>query len=211
MLRNKIILHLLVVTISLVGALVTTAVYGKFKHDRYYKGTIDKVQQHQIKLSISMLEFMIEKKSSDAEFFEEDFRKAFYPVRYFMPVKVFKHGKLLFQYSSPYKSINNHEYKKFKSADFEISFGIYGAPPWFIDQEAFWGVGKNATFWRWIGSPAYWFTNKNDYIHVPFIAFFLLIYSALFALAYRFQANYFGKKVLATLEEIKKHQAGDST
>ena len=43
------------------------------------------------------------------------------------------------------------------------------------------------------------------------IAFFLLIYSALFALAYRFQANYFGKKVLATLEEIKKHQAGDST
>ena len=138
MLRKKIILHLLVVTISFVGALVTTAVYGKFKHDRYYKGTIDKVQQHQIKLSISMLEFMIEKKSSDAEFFEEDFRKAFYPVRYFMPVKVFKHGKLLFQYSSPYKPINNHEYKKFTSADFEISFGIYGAPPWFIDQEAFW-------------------------------------------------------------------------
>ena len=68
MLRKKIILHLLVVTISFVGALVTTAVYGKFKHDRYYKGTIDKVQQHQIKLSISMLEFMIEKKSSDANF-----------------------------------------------------------------------------------------------------------------------------------------------
>ena len=107
--------------------------------------------------------------------------------------------------------IGSNEYKKFTPADFEISFGIYGAPSWFIDQEAFWGVGKNATFWRWIGSPAYWFTNKYDYIHVPFIAFFLLIYSALFALAYRFQANYFGKKVLATLEEIKKHQAGDST
>ena len=210
MLRKKILLHLLVLTISLIGALLTTAIYGKFQHDRYWEGTIYKVQKNQIKLSISMLEFLIDKKSSNAEFLEEDFKDAFYPMRYFMPVKVYKNGELLFQYSESKRPIKNHEYRKFASADFEILFGIYGAEPWFTDPEAFLGVGKKAKFWRWVASPADWLTKKYDYIQVPFVAFFLLIYSALFAFAYRFQANHFGKKVLTTLEEIKKHQAGDS-
>lgn len=210
MVRKKIVLHLLVLIISMFGALSTLAIYGKLKHDRYWEGTINKVQQTQIKLSISMLEFMIDKKSSGTQFFHEDFRNAFSPVRFFMPVKVYKNGELFFEQTGSYRSVKNHEYKKFTFDDFEILFGIYDAPSWFIDQEAFWGVGKNATFWRWIGSPEDWFTNKYDFIQVPFIAFFLLIYSALFALAYRFQANYFGKKVLATLEEIQKHQVENS-
>ena len=89
MLRKKILLHLLVLTISLIGALLTTAIYGKFQHDRYWEVTIYKVQKHQIKLSISMLEFLIDKKSSNAEFLEEAFKDAFKDTKDDNPVQLY--------------------------------------------------------------------------------------------------------------------------
>ena len=96
---------------------------------------------------------MNDKKIPNSQFLKEDFRNAFEPVFRFTPVKVFQNGKLIFQQKNSYKEIIDPEYKKIILDDLEIYFGIYGPPPWFLDEKGILGIGRNANFWRWLGSP----------------------------------------------------------
>jgi len=207
MLTRMLALQILVFFVAIIGALSMTAFYGKLKHDRYYNGTIEAVQKTQIELSISMLKLLESKKAPDNKILADDFKKAFEPIKFFTPVKVYSGQNLVFEVRSGYKSIKTGVFKSLQLEDFLFEFGIYGAPPWFIDGTALFGIGKKATFWRWLSDPINWFSGQYDFIHVPFLSFFGLFYFFMFALAYRFRANYLGKQVVATLKKIKDHQS----
>jgi hypothetical protein len=202
-------MQVIVFLTAIIGALIMTAVYGKFKHDRYYNGTIEAVQKTQINLSISMLQLLVSKRGPEIELTINDFERAFEPVltKKFMPLKIYKNGNLIFQSNVSYKPIKIPKYTEIQLGGYQLEFGIYGAPPWFIDDTAMFGVGKKARYWRWLGDPKNWFSGFYDYIHVPFLSFLGLFYFFIFSFAYRFRANYLSDQVIVTLEEIKKHQA----
>jgi len=202
-------LQIVVLLISIIAALGMTASYGKLKHDRYYV-TIEKVQKTQIDLSISLLTLLEREIRSENKILITDLEKAFEPVRYYTLIKVYQNDTLFFENSSRFKSTKLSNFKTFELGDLRFEFGIYAAPAWFFDNKAFLGIGSDATFWRWLGDPINWFSGQYDFIHVPFISFLGLFYFFMFALAYRFRANYLSKKVIATLKEIKDHQSGRS-
>jgi hypothetical protein len=204
-------LQIVVLFAAIIGSLTMTAFYGKLKHDRYYTGTIEAVQKTQIELSISMLKLLEKKKAPDKKIQADDFKKAFEPIKFFTPLKVFKGDDLFFESRSRYKVTKPGIFKSLQLEDYLFEFSIYNAPPWFIDDTARFGIGTKATFWRWLSDPVNWFSGKYDFIHVPFLSFFGLFYFFMFALAYRFRANYLGKQVLSTLEEIKSHQLEQRT
>ena len=206
--RRMIQMQVIVFLTAIIGALIMTAVYGKVKHDRYYSVTIEAVQKTQINLSISMLELLISKRGPEIKLTVDDFKQAFEPVltKRFMPLKIYQDENLIFQSPLSYRPIKTPKHKEIQLGGYQLEFGIYGTPPWFIDGTAMFGVGTNARYWRWLGDPKHWFSGVYDYIHVPFLSFLGLFYFFLFSLAYRFRASYLSDQVIVTLEEIKKHQ-----
>ena len=206
--RRMFQMQVIVFLTAIIGALIMTAVYGKFKHDRYYNGTIEAVQETQINLAISMLQLLASKRATETKLTIDDFKRAFEPVltKKYMPLKIYQDGNLIFQSPLSYRPIKAPKHKEIQLDGYQFEFGIYGTPPWFIDDTAMFGVGTNARYWRWLGDPKHWFSGVYDYIHVPFLSFLGLFYFFLFSLAYRFRANYLSDQVIVTLGEIKKHQ-----
>lgn len=155
-------------------ALVLTALYGKFQHDRYYK-TIERVQNTQIELSISMLDMAFNGLGNQNTPTKTDFLEAFAPVSPHTPVKVYRDNQLIFQQRNFQKPVLEENFKTHQIADLRFVFGLYDAPPWFIDPGAPIGIGTEAKFWKWVSDPRNWFSGYYDYIHVPFL-FFMIIF-----------------------------------
>jgi len=165
---------LLIVFQAIVFALILTALYGKIKHDRYYK-TITKVQDTQISLSISMLELNKAFKEKNNDVKSADLANAFEPISSFTPIKVYRAGSLIFEQTGSHNPLLKEDHRTHALGDFIFVFGMHKAPAWFIDKTAFLGVGRKAKFWKWVLDPKNWFSGYYDYIHVPFL-FFLIIF-----------------------------------
>ena len=161
---------------AIVFALVLTALYGKLKHDRYYK-TIELVQNTQIKLSVSMLGLAKDGPATQNKLMAADFSAAFKPIAPHTPIRVYRSGELIFQQKGSRNPVLTENYKTHEIGDLKFIFGIHDAPPWFVDPNALLGIGSGAKFWKWVLDPKNWFSGRYDYIHVPFL-FFLVIFFA---------------------------------
>ncbi|MDA9194263.1 ATP-binding protein [Alphaproteobacteria bacterium] len=165
---------LLITIQAIVFALVLTALYGKLKHDRYYK-TIELVQNTQIKLSVSMLGLAKDGPANQNKLMAADFSAAFKPIAPHTPIRVYRSGELIFQQKGSRNPVLTENYKTHEIGDLKFIFGIHDAPPWFVDPNALLGIGSGAKFWKWVLDPKNWFSGRYDYIHVPFL-FFLVIF-----------------------------------
>ena len=154
-------------------ALICTAIWGKFDQDRYYE-TIFEVQKTQINLSISMLKLVEQNLDQNQILSKDDIATAFLPVKIHTPISVFQNDVEIFKYikDGTRYPLRIKNFETFEVGGNKIVLGIYGHPAWIYDSNALLGIGRDATFWRWLFNPNQWV--KADYITIPFLLFCIL-------------------------------------
>lgn len=198
---KKLHLKFLLFFLSIIMALGLTASYGWLKHQRYYTKTNYYTQINQIKFAKSLLLLAETKSSKGFVLSNEDFVKAFHPMKRYMPVDVYLGDELVWQLRYDRKVKDRPVQMNFEELlanDYKIVFGIYGMPPWFF--------GEKARFWAWLFSPSNWFSESYDYIWVPFVFFFSTVFFFVWSAIYRYRANYVDKILLQEIQELKKRK-----
>ena len=165
---------LLILIQAILFAVILVASYGKLQHDRYYQ-TIEKVQNTQINLSISMLNFAKISKFTKNKITEVEFAEAFGPISSYTPIKIYRNDILIFeQIGHPRNPVLKENHLAHEIGDLKFIFGLHGTPPWFLDGSSSIGIGSGARFWKWVLYPKNWFSSYYDYIYIPFIIYLII-------------------------------------
>lgn len=180
---------LVLVLLVLVFALLTTYCFGRwFSHDRYWLGTIDKVQVTQANLIRSM----VLKSDNAADWSKDDLREVFAPVAGKIIVEVKEADAIIF-------SNDNHRFLRGEIIE-EISLpnqktiAVYRYSP----------PGWNGVFKRWLASPSRWFEPSLDFVTFPFL-FFILVYGVgMVAVGFAIKARHLENDVLPVLRDIHR-------
>jgi hypothetical protein len=177
--------------IAVLLALLTTYTYGKlFSHDRYWLGTIARVQQTQAALIRTMLnEFLV-----DAKLPLEKDRLS----RMFAPMD----GKLIIDvshHSNPIYSSFNGRFSRGRVIEViqladgvEVALGGYAPPGW------------DRNFLRWLQNPGRWFEPSFDHVTFPFLWFLAVFALAIFALGFAVKSSYLERDVMTVLRMVER-------
>jgi hypothetical protein len=200
--KHKLLLRLLVALASVFLSLISTYIYFEFfQYDRYYKGTIARVE----KTEIAMIEGLASIKGigSLAKTDINSFAGVFSALENKLAVTITQSGELVYSNipkEDDLKLKRNRRYfwKKLKNAprdfpllnsNYVIHVDTYIPPKW------------SSKFIRWIKRPQDWFTSSNDFITIPFLMLSVLFYWILFALCWSYNSEYLEDKVLKYLEK----------
>lgn len=182
-------LSFFVVAVVLAGffALICVFLYGAvFQHDRYWNGTIARVQKTEAAILKSILQapgvLMTLPQNPEA------LRGIFKPLDGKLVVEIKKKGDLYFSNVIERRNLGS-KVEAFTVGDVTISIHSYTPPTW------------GSRFTRWIKQPVRWFEPSFDFITYPFFFFFLIFLTSIYAIGWRIRAKYLSEDVLAKLNE----------
>ena len=181
--------------LSVLLAMVTVYAYGKgFSHNRYWHGTIERVQVRQAALVRTLLTSraavgtLPEQKSALAEMFA--------PFDGVMAVYVHRHGDL--RYSNAVSQFVRGETLDVIGMQdgWRVSVIAYQPPTW------------EKSFLRWFSRPGRWLEPSYDYITMPFLWFMVIYGLALLALGLAVKSNYLEHDVLVAIDRLDGKHLG---
>ena len=185
--RIKLIIVLLAVTISMLIGFGLTYLYGQFfQHDRYWEGTIARVEKTQS----TLLENFVTK-SSFSNFESDDWSDLFSALEGKMLVEVYDQGRPLYNNAPSWKANKRNEVIAYSLDGKEVRVYSFQAPTW------------NSSVVRWLRNPRDWFTYKYDFITIPFVSFTLVIMLFLFLVVVLMVNRYLQDDVLRSLQMLK--------
>lgn len=183
MLNKKLYYLVTCVLFSGILSAATTYLYGSlFMHERYWLGTIERVNETQVNLLNNLLPLSKIFKSKGKE---HDLDKILEPLSGKIHIVANLDNEEI------YSNLPNMHWKvKSKVSQITLPEGIeliistYEPPTW------------NYQYLKWIKNPNEWLTPSKDFITVPF-AFFSVIYLlAFYVFAWRMKAYYLAEEVL---------------
>lgn len=190
MIWRKPALYSLVVLASIVLSLFFTYLYGQFfQHDRYWKGTMHRVQETQIALINGFLDL-----EGAARLLAENrnqLSKVFDTVRGKLAITVESNNNII--YSNRIDSFNPQGTPQIINlGEYGLSITIdrYEPPTW----------SKN--YISWLSRPVEWFSPRFDYITAPFLGLAFIFSSFISAFIWRYRAAHLSKDVLGILNRI---------
>ena len=193
-LRHRLLVHLGLLAVALMLSLVAVYSYGKwFSHDRYWHGTIERVQYNQARLVRGMLEGLV---ADEAVLSSQDaLAKMFSTLDNRLVVEVVHDGELIFSNDNQ-RFIRGRLLEKFTLAQsWQVTISSYQPPQW---QE---------TFSRWLKNPARWFQPSFDHITFPFLWFLAIHGLGLIGLGFVIKSRYLQRDVLAVLSRIESRRS----
>jgi len=174
-------------SISITLALLFVYAYGAvFQHDRYWSGTLAKVQKTEASIIANLLRGRDLGKALPDNVSELE--QLFAPLDRKLIIEIDIIGELFF-------SNQEESWKKdglleeVKTQDATIKISSYVPPTW------------NSRFLRWLRNPTRWFEPSYDFITVPFILLFIIFLSFLYALGWRLRSLHLSENVLKKLED----------
>lgn len=178
-----------IAVLTVLLATATVYAYGKvFSHNRYWHGTIERVQARQAAMVRSF--FMSGAAVGTLPVQRDDLAKMFAPLDGVMAVEVHRHGDL--HYSNVVDRFRRGEtLDVIEMQDgWRVSVITYLPPTW------------ENIFLRWLGRPGRWFEPSFDYITMPFLWFMAIYGLGLLALGLAVKSNYLERDVLAALDRL---------
>jgi hypothetical protein len=181
---------LLLLTAALL-ALFTTYAYGKlFSHDRYWLGTIARVQQSQA----ALIRALLDEFSVDGHLPTDKGRlsKMFAPMDRKLVVDVSRNGQEIYSNFNERFSRGQVIEVVQLPAGMRVVLGGYSPPNW------------NDTFVRWLQNPGRWFEASFDYVTVPFLWFQAIYALAFVAVGFAVKSSYLERDVLTMLRKVEQ-------
>jgi hypothetical protein len=191
--KAKFTLYILVLTMMSVSfALVTTYLYGSWQHDRYWDGTMGRVNQIETAVYEKLLRANIVEQYHGDDF--SKFNDVFAPLNGKLLIRLLdERGKTLFSNLYGDRQLGELILKSEFSIGpkkFTVEFIRYNPPDW------------NHVFFRWILHPSDWKKIKYDRITMPFI-FFSVIWLLFFVSAsWWYRAKHLSRDVLDVLNSL---------
>lgn len=189
--RLRVFAGFLLLAILLAG--ITTYAYGLlYSHDRYWNGTIVRVQDGQAALIRSLL--LATARDAQIDLAPEALGAMFAPMDGRLIIEVERNGGKLFS------NFNGRFERGAEIETVEIAGGVkvvisrYRPPTW------------NRTFLRWVKAPFQWLSPSYDYVTVPFMWFSAMYFMGLMLLGFAVKAAYLEHDVMAAL---RKYHDGD--
>lgn len=187
--QARTILYSVTILIALTISLAATYTYGAlFQHDRYWEGTIKRVQDTQI----AMLEATLDDPVMLRQLIDNEDR-----VQDLLNVLEGKIAITIYRSDQQVASnrinewkIRNRERALIEPGDIRVRIAIYEPPTW------------NRQFTRWLYAPSRWLLPGYDHITAPFIAFFLFSFMLGLAVLWRYRARHLEKDVMNDLRRL---------
>lgn len=191
---SKIVVLIFMLFISIILAGIAVYSYGKwFSHERYWGGTIERVELRQGELIRGLLTSLSSKRELPKD--EKKMADAFGALDGVMAVEVYEDGELYYtNYIERFRRDRRIE-------SIELEKG------WRVDVIAYEPPSWNYQFVRWLKNPTRWLERSFDFITIPFFSFLALCLLALFAVALTIKANYLQRDVLQTLRRFDDKEA----
>lgn len=190
--KSKLFAVALTVSIAMLFGLGLTYLYGQlFQHDRYWEGTIVRVEQTQSKLIESFVT-----RTSFANFDKKDFSNLFSSLDGKMLVEIYDDNQPLYSNAPRWEVNTKNEVIAYTLDGMEVRWHTFQAPTW------------NTMFLSWLSYPRQWFTYKYDYITVPFVTFSLIIFLFLSLGSALLVNRYLQNDVLRSLQMLEGKRNG---
>lgn len=194
--RHRLLIYSGLGAVALLLSLVAVYSYGKwFSHERYWHGTIERVQYNQARLVRGMLEELAPDAAALAS--HERMKRMFAPLDNRLVVEIFHDGDLYFSNENQRFSRGRLLEKTTLPQNWQIALSGYEPPQW------------HRTFVRWLSSPARWFQPSFDHVTFPFLWFLAIHGLALVGLGFIIKSRYLQRDVLAVLSRIESDR-GDA-
>ena len=194
MLKKRIFLHLIITVLSaFISLSLVYFVVGKFDHYRYWSVTAVRIQENEIKLISGMLPLLEIDSFTDLKKAKTDFKRLIEPLKNKLPITISYEDKVFIDSVNPNYRLKESSIKEVPFGNFKFTFGIYAGPTW------------NSQFIKFLKRPNRWFTSKYDFITINAVTFFLISYFVILSMLWRYRANYLGKDILKTLNQINKN------
>ncbi|MDP3025752.1 MAG: hypothetical protein Q8O10_09495 [candidate division Zixibacteria bacterium] len=184
----------LILLLAICFSIAIVYLYGAWTHNRYWNGTIAKVQDTEIGLIKGILRIDLNKIVSKQE--SEPLVEIFKPLEGKLIVEIFVDSQLVF--SNRVRDFRaKEEQSLIELARFNsrilFKIGKYEPPTW------------NSNFGKWILSFNKWFTPRFDYITMPFIFFLLIFIFGFLALIMWYKARHEQCLLQDILKGINEH------
>jgi hypothetical protein len=175
---------------------VTYAYWGVFAHDRYYDGTLKRVNDKDAALVAGLLDSAAAQAAFPRD--REAFSRIFQPLYGLMLFELHFDGQELFSNSHPERrpgavlkrvSLGGSTPAD-PSDDHTLVIRKYQPPSW------------NKEFRRWLSAPGKWVNTSRDRITGSFVAFFSLCFISVVALGWRARAGHLERQVLPHLRKV---------
>jgi hypothetical protein len=174
---------------ALVLALATAYTYGRwFSHDRYWHGTVERVQARQTALIRSLLTGAGSKMPQDTE----ALAALFSPVDGVLVVEVRGDGELRY---------SNFVSRFVRGGELDV---IELAGGWRVDVMGYQPPSWNRMFVRWLRQPARWLEPSFDHITMPFLWFLVMYAVGMLALGLAVKSSYLQRDVLMQLRRLEE-------
>ena len=193
-LRHRLLVHLGLLAVALMLSLVAVYSYGKwFSHDRYWHGTIERVQYNQARLIRGMLEGLVADGTVLSS--QDTLARMFSTLDNRLVVEVFHDGELFFSNDNQRFTRGRLLEKVTLAQSWQVTLSSYQPPQW------------HGTFSRWLKNPARWFQPSFDHITFPFLWFLVIHGLALVGLGFVIKSRYLQRDVLAVLSRIESRRS----
>jgi hypothetical protein len=192
MLFKKSFVICLILCFSTLLALITEYAYGRwFSHDRYWKGTVQRVTWTQSQLVKNI--FTKTELISGVRLEMEQIGEILQPLQNKILVEIDLDGVIIFSNRSDIFTRDEVIENFVLENNMQVTISGYLPPSW------------HSLFWRgWINNPKEWFSPKYDHITMPFL-WFETVYMLLFlAIGHLMRARYLEKDVVNILNTMQK-------
>jgi hypothetical protein len=191
--RSKAILIFLVISVSAVMTILTMYFYGAWQHERYWNGTIAKINEIESSVYVKLLSTDLNKIYSGRDF--DKLREIFRPLDGKLIIRINdSNGSTVFESSKARYELGPILQQTQFDSDldmFTVQIISYRPPSW------------NSQYVKWFSHYAEWLTVKYDFITTPSIFFFLIWCLFITALIWRYKAHLESDRLFHVLHEFR--------
>ncbi|UYM16347.1 hypothetical protein [Endozoicomonas euniceicola] len=190
--KSRLIIGTMFISLSFVLALLATYLFGYFfNHDRYWNGTVHRVNVNQAALVYSIAsDTDIKKQLLPID--TEQLDQIFDPINGLLLVEVSLNDKVLWSNASPRYTRGEVLRLLDLNEEYRLSLSSYLPPKW------------NYLFIRWITQPARWFEMSFNPITMPFLWFWSLFFLCFCMGGLLMKSNYLESDALRILKRIEE-------
>jgi len=194
--KSKVILVIIVLGISAAMTFMTMYVFGKWQHNRYWNGTIARVNQIESSVYDKLLKININEIYLNKDF--NILRDVFEPLNGKLLIRLINYdGKIIFENLNKERQLGTilrQSIVDIGPDKLEIQIISYRPPPW------------RSEYFGWLTHFQKWFSIKYDRITIPFIFFFFIWSLSFVAVIWRYKAHLENDRLFNVLSEFETNK-----
>jgi len=187
MISSKIKFAFLAFSTSFLFAMLLIYLYGAtFQHDRYWHGTLLKVQKTEAAIIANLLGDQSFKHLLTLD--RTQLHQLFKPLDRKLLIEIVNNGTLFFD-NTEHKFTKSTLIQEITHNNTSLKISNYSPPSW------------NSIFLKWMTRPGRWLSPSFDYITIPFLLFFIIFLCISYALGWRVRSKHLSDHVLEMMHD----------